>query len=284
VDEGFLTRLARENGGMSFRISAGEDIEATLTSFMMKISYPLIKGIALSYDQLKPYDVYPKEVPNLYAGTQLTMLGRYRQSGKHTVTFTGRQRDRILRLDKDLSFPASAESHPFVPRMWASRKIDWLLSEIAAYGERGELVSQVKVLGKKYSIITPYTSMLVLEPGVQPPSSVDPNESTIATEDKTIPYPARLTLFRNFPNPFSGTTTIRFAIPKQSIPRKVTLRVYDGRGRMVRELLRERVLGGTFTVDWHGRDRHGNSMAAGTYIAVLRVGAMTKMITMKMVR
>lgn len=279
VDNGFLTRLARENGGMDFQIAAEEDIDALLPSFMKRISYPLIRGIDVTYNNLKPYDVYPKVLPNLYAGTQLTLIGRYGQSGTHTVTFTGKQRDRTLTLAKDLPFPSGAESHPFIPRMWASWKIDWLLGEIAAYGEREEFVTQVKVLGRKYSIITPYTSMLVLEPGVSPPPDIN-----TAIEDKTKPYAAKLKLFQNYPNPFRGTTTLRYAVPRQSSPCLVTLRIYDARGRMVKELVRERVLGGNYVVQWHARDSRGSRMAAGTYVAVLRMGETRKMIAMRMVR
>jgi len=46
---------------------------------------------------------------------------------------------------------------------WATRRIGYLLEEIRLHGENEELVEEVKKLGLKYGIVTPYTSFLVTE-------------------------------------------------------------------------------------------------------------------------
>jgi Ca-activated chloride channel family protein len=51
----------------------------------------------------------------------------------------------------------------FVPRLWAIRKVGYLLEEIRLRGERAELKDEIVALGKKYGIVTPYTSYLVVE-------------------------------------------------------------------------------------------------------------------------
>ena len=89
-------------------------------------------------------------------------------------------------------------NHPFVARMWASSKIDFLLDEIEVYGEQPELVNAVKNLGKRYAILTPYTSFIVIE---------DP----VAIQDKTKPLARELRMLQNHPNPFRTSTTIQFS-------------------------------------------------------------------------
>ena len=56
---------------------------------MKKISYPLIKNISIDYDGFDKYDIFPRTIPNLYASAQLTILGRYRNTGAFTITFSG---------------------------------------------------------------------------------------------------------------------------------------------------------------------------------------------------
>lgn len=130
-----LKTLARDNSGFSFTIAKNDSIRPMLEGFMRKISYPLISDIAVSYGLLDPYDVFPRDLPDLYLGSQLTILGRYRNSGTFAVGFDGKLKQNTLSITQDLKFPANTPSHPFVPRMWASAKIDYLLNEIAICGE-----------------------------------------------------------------------------------------------------------------------------------------------------
>src|SRR5262249_12931057 len=57
----------------------------------------------------------------------------------------------------------------FIPRLWASRKIGYLLEEIRLHGESAELKDEVIRLSKEHGILTPYTAFLVEEPGSRPP-------------------------------------------------------------------------------------------------------------------
>ncbi|HLU46822.1 MAG TPA: hypothetical protein VK116_02020, partial [Planctomycetota bacterium] len=53
--------------------------------------------------------------------------------------------------------------HPEIPRLWALRAIGHLLEEMRLHGEKSELRDEVIRLSKRYGIITPYTSYLILE-------------------------------------------------------------------------------------------------------------------------
>jgi Ca-activated chloride channel homolog len=60
-------------------------------------------------------------------------------------------------------FPKSERQNDFIPRLWATRKIGFLLDQIRMGGERPELTDEVIQLSKRYGIVTPYTSYLVTE-------------------------------------------------------------------------------------------------------------------------
>jgi len=261
ADDTLLSALARAHNGQFVTIETDYRIGNMLTEFMQRISHPLIKNCVLSLPGISAYDIYPPTLPNLFAGSQLTVMGRYRTSSTSMVAFGGTQGAREITLRRQLSFPATTGAQPFVPRMWASAKIDNLLAQIALYGEQTELVNGVKQLSKKYNIMTPYTSMLVLEPG----------QNTKTIQDKTARAASALTV-TSIQACKGGFVQISCAIPKLSTPQHARLRVFDPRGRLIATLLDEMVQGGTFLARWDGADAAGNRLATGTYLAVLEVG------------
>lgn len=70
-------------------------------------------------------------------------------------------------------------------------------------------------------------------------------------------------LRQNVPNPFNPRTSIEFEVPSGSA--RVSLRVYDVDGRLVRTLLDAPAVAGPGSVQWDGRDRQGRSVASGVY-------------------
>ncbi|MBI4315062.1 MAG: hypothetical protein HY679_03940, partial [Chloroflexi bacterium] len=51
----------------------------------------------------------------------------------------------------------------FIPRLWATRKIGYLLNQIRLKGENPEWVRAIVDLSVRYGIVTPYTSYLITE-------------------------------------------------------------------------------------------------------------------------
>lgn len=81
---------------------------------------------------------------------------------------------------------------------------------------------------------------------------------------------------KNYPNPFSQSTTIRYSIPKQS---NVTLRIFDVMGRKAGTLINEEMMPGTYEVTWDARNFPG-----GVYFYRLEVGSFVeirRMVLMK---
>jgi hypothetical protein len=74
--------------------------------------------------------------------------------------------------------------------------------------------------------------------------------------------PARFMLEQNRPNPFSGSTEIRFALPQ---PGRVELNVYNVAGQRVRTLSPGELRAGYHAVGWDGRDGQGNRLSNGVY-------------------
>jgi subtilisin-like proprotein convertase family protein len=105
------------------------------------------------------------------------------------------------------------------------------------------------------------------------------------TEVTSIAYspsrPTQYALGQNSPNPFNPQTEIRFALVSGG---HTTLRIYDVAGRLVRELVNEDLLPGTYTRAWRGLDRRGRSVSTGTYFYQLHSGTFTQTKSMVLVK
>jgi hypothetical protein len=75
--------------------------------------------------------------------------------------------------------------------------------------------------------------------------------------------PRVFSLGQNYPNPFNPTTTIVYDVPVGG--GKVTLRIYDACGRLVRTLRDDVETPGRKTAAWNGRNNNGQSVATGVY-------------------
>ncbi len=166
VDTFLLDTLTQENHGTTTYVTPDQAIDETVSGFYAKINDPVLTDVELNFGDIVVYDLYPEPLPDLFAGTQLIAVGRYKASGTETVQLSGEVNDEAVSFDYMEQRFRSAGGPDFLPRLWATRKIGALLNQIRLKGAEEELVDQIVQLSIRYGIITPYTSFLVTEPAV----------------------------------------------------------------------------------------------------------------------
>ncbi len=162
VNTTLLDTLAQENRGTAGYVRPYEDIDEEVSGFYARISTPVLADVEIEFDDVRVDDMLPDPLPDLYAGSQLLLVGRYRDGGATRITLSGEVNGSRQELVYEGTF-ASKGGDSFVPRLWATRKIGYLLTQIRLYGEREEWVDAVVDLSIRYGIITPYTSFLIDE-------------------------------------------------------------------------------------------------------------------------
>jgi hypothetical protein len=164
VNTFLLDQLAARNYGAADYVSPDEDLEVKLSNFFARVSSPVMTGLELDLGAVHAYDVYPRQLPDLFRGSQITILGRYSGSGTYPLALKGKTQGeaRTLRYEHN-EFPEAGTTADFLPRLWAMRKVGYLLEQIRMSGENAELKNEIIRLAKKYGFVTPYTSYLAAD-------------------------------------------------------------------------------------------------------------------------
>lgn len=172
VNTALLDKLAAENGGVADYIEPQEDLEVKVSNFFAKVNYPVLTDLRLDMAGVQTDLVYPRELPDLFRGSQITLIGRYNNPIDMDfvrLQLNGRAGGATKNyLYNNHRFPLRAESNDFLPRLWATRRVGWLMEQVRTNGEQRELRDEIVDLGTRYGIVTPYTSYLALEPNAQP--------------------------------------------------------------------------------------------------------------------
>jgi Ca-activated chloride channel homolog len=167
VDTLLLDSLAKEHHGQSIYVQPGTNLDEILSTFYNSISTPVLTSLDLNFGGLSTYDLYPYPLPDLFAGSQIILLGRYKEGGRADVTLSGVVDNRTMTFtypDQVFDEESSKSSlQASIPRLWATRKVGYLLNEIRLNGANQEIIDQIVHLSIRYGIVTPYTSYLVTE-------------------------------------------------------------------------------------------------------------------------
>ncbi|HEX8916953.1 MAG TPA: VIT domain-containing protein [Chloroflexota bacterium] len=262
LDFTLLQQLAARNGGIFTPVAASDSVYLTVKELYRRLFLQKLRNIAMDYGTISAIDVHPMPLPDVFAGDQLLTTGRFTAFGKATVTMSGMAGGTPFSTQAQLTFPDTERTTFAVARYWGARKIGSLLTLISQMGEKQELVDQVIALSIKYSVLTPYTAFLVVEPT---------QSSGTAVEEPGAKVPLTTELVGNFPNPFNPSTTITFSLGHEGAP-QVTIRIYDMLGRLVRTLVQDQLAPGVHQVSWDATDDAGHRVASGMYIVRMTAG------------
>ncbi|CAA6805560.1 MAG: Unknown protein [uncultured Aureispira sp.] len=159
-----LDKITESTNAYRTYVLPDEDIELKVSDFYSKASSPVLTDIKVEFDKnVRVSDVYDKKLPDLFKGGSISLMGRYKGSGKSTITVSGLINGVRKRFQYVVDLSNENTELDFIPNLWASRAVGYLLDQIRLHGENEELVTEVTRLAKKHGIITPYTSYLILE-------------------------------------------------------------------------------------------------------------------------
>jgi Ca-activated chloride channel family protein len=168
VNTHLLDRITETTHATSAYVLPDEDLEVKVSSFFAKIKEPVLANVKLTFpDGARVSKLYPSALPDLFKGEELVLVGRYSGKAAGKLGLEGSVNGVPQKFAYEVQFPDSASEQEFIPRLWATRRIGYLLDEIRLRGENAELRDEVTELARKYGIVTPYTAYLIHEDEVR---------------------------------------------------------------------------------------------------------------------
>ncbi len=177
VNVRLLDKLVGANSGRSDYLKPREPIDAKIAAFYSKIKNPVMTNLAVELANVHISEMYPREVPDLFEGDQVMLVGRFRAQDaqqlrspepgvfatKLIVKGIYEGKERAFEYPVTLQAGGKQWRYDFVEKLWAIRRVGFLLDQIQLHGSNTELLDELVRLGKDYGIMTPYTSFLADE-------------------------------------------------------------------------------------------------------------------------
>jgi Ca-activated chloride channel homolog len=163
VNRPLLEQLAADSGGLAAFVSRDDNFTRAAKAFRRKLMRPAVADVSVDFGGGEVYDVEPRVAPNLYHGSPIRLYGRYKGTGPVEISVKGTVQGATFKQSATLDLPREDAGHPEIERMWAWHRVDRLQKDADRSGSRDSVIGDIVRLGEGYSIVTEYTSFLVLE-------------------------------------------------------------------------------------------------------------------------
>jgi Ca-activated chloride channel family protein len=194
VNTHLLDQIAERTRACADYVAPEEDLELPVSRLFDKVARPALSSLELTFEGGEVFDFYPKVLPDLFFGEQLTVFGRYKKSGPVLIRLRGNIGEAPAQFDFEKSLPEEARGNEPIETLWATRKVGYLLDALRDKPDSKEIRDEIVSLAKRYGIVTPFTSYLVVEdkPELFPQSA----PSASAHDRPLVEPPQHLTIGR----------------------------------------------------------------------------------------
>jgi Ca-activated chloride channel family protein len=157
-----LEKIAKDSGGFAMTVSNTDDIAGRLLQAKTKVLHECMHNVQLTIKGERVFDVTPAKLGNIYVGEQVIVFGKYSGSGPATLELSARISGEEKTWRCDVDFPDLDTDNPEIERLWALARIEEIMEEICEQGEKESLRKEIVDTALQYSLVTDYTSMIVL--------------------------------------------------------------------------------------------------------------------------
>lgn len=158
-----LDKITKASGGFAMDISAQDDIYGRFLQAKNKVFYQALHDAEVKFNGGGISQLSPGTIGSLYRGDQLVMFGKYSKPEQLDITLQARISGEDKQWKTTTILPDADLDNPEIERLWALSTIEELADEIDTHGESRDRKEQIISLGTEYSLVTDYTSMIVLE-------------------------------------------------------------------------------------------------------------------------
>ncbi len=161
-----LEGMTARSRGFYASISNSDDIMGQIQLATDKLAYQSMRDIEIDISGVKVSDLTTIDMPSIYRGQQISLLGHYYGEGKAKLKLSGLVGDEKVSYNTTVSFPKHNDDYPELARLWAYSKIKSLEALSDYLGSDSDSEQAITDISMAYSIVTKQTSLLVVEDDV----------------------------------------------------------------------------------------------------------------------
>lgn len=165
VNRFLLDRAAEIGRGRAIQVALSDAPGAAAARLAQLVDRPVLTDVEVDWGGLDVSDVYPRHLPDLFAGAPLVVHGRFARGGKATVRVRGSVGGHRYERAIDVALPeagAADATHEVQRSLWAEAAVADRTSRLALR-EDPELAAEIEQLGLRYHLVTPFTSLVAVE-------------------------------------------------------------------------------------------------------------------------
>jgi Ca-activated chloride channel homolog len=173
VNTYLLDRLSEAARGTTQYVQPSEDVEEAVSLLAARVRHPVLTDIAIVRGSVNLSEIHPRVLPDLFAGEDLVLFGRYAGSGQSTIGISGRRNGRAERYATTAQFDARSTANDYIPRLWAARRLGDIDRRIrsaqadgAAPRQIEQLIDELRTTALRYGLLSQYSAYLVQEPNM----------------------------------------------------------------------------------------------------------------------
>ena len=190
VNRHLLDGIAKAGKGLAVYVTTREDPAIGVNRFFGYIDHAVLKNVQIDFSDLDVEDVYPKQLPDLFASRPMVIHGKFNSPDPSTILIKGEMNEKELSLPVHVKFEDN-DDNDVLAALWAREKIGYLEDDLAYHGQSDEIVELITQLGLDYRLVTQYTSFVAVDRSrtvtgdlktihqpVETPEGVDPYKSS----------------------------------------------------------------------------------------------------------
>ncbi|MEZ4248072.1 MAG: VIT domain-containing protein [Polyangiales bacterium] len=189
-----LGRAAELGRGRVLYGALSEDGAALASRFVDLVDRPTFTDVSIDWGGLDVRDVYPRRLPDLFAGQPLIVHGRFDRGGEATVKVRGSLKGRRFERAITVRLPeqATAEGNDVHRTLWARAAIGDRMERLT-FRDDPTLVQEITTLGLQHRLVTPWTSFVAVDTTPRADdeqASISPARSLPGDPEIRIPAPS----------------------------------------------------------------------------------------------
>ena len=158
-----MRAISEASGGFVAPVSNADDVVGQVLLAKSKIRHESLHDAQLKIKGVKVFDTTDEMIGKVYRGQQLTVFGRYTDSGPASVELIARLTGEDRTYATTFDFPEIDTDHPEIERLWALDRIESINAKRdAGFTPEREARSAVLDLALDHQLVTDYTSMVAL--------------------------------------------------------------------------------------------------------------------------